>query len=189
MPAESTRGEAWFTALYAAHHLDVVRYHARRIGDADEAGELAQEVFAVAWRRRADVPERELPWLYGVARRVLANRLRAERSRPALVPLEHSEHSEHSQHSEHSEHSRPGQHAGVDERVGDVLTALAGLPRADRELLCLIGWEDLTPAEAAVVLGVSRATVAVRLHRARRRLAGALAARPAPAAYHHQQAR
>src|SRR4051812_46473192 len=89
MPAERTRDEAWFTDLYTAHHLDVVRYHARRIGDVDEAAELAQEVFAVAWRRRADVPQRELPWLYGVARRVLANRLRAEKSRPEQVPLEH----------------------------------------------------------------------------------------------------
>src|SRR3569833_3737290 len=81
-------GEAWFSALYAGHHAHIVRYVLRRLGDPDAATDLAQEVLVIAWRRRDEVPERGLPWLYGVARRLLANQRRARRSAPVLVPLE-----------------------------------------------------------------------------------------------------
>lgn len=52
----------------------------------------------------------------------------------------------------------------------DVAVALDGMPDADREVLRLVVWERLSAAEAAVVLGCSRATFAMRLMRARRRL-------------------
>lgn len=57
-----------------------------------------------------------------------------------------------------------------------VLGALATLGERDRELLLLIAWDGLSQAEAAEVLGIRRPAVATRLHRARRRLADALAA-------------
>jgi RNA polymerase sigma-70 factor (ECF subfamily) len=50
------------------------------------------------------------------------------------------------------------------------LEALAGLGDADRELLMLIGWEELTPTQAARALGISPLAARTRLHRARRRL-------------------
>lgn len=52
-----------------------------------------------------------------------------------------------------------------------MLAALAALSERDRELLMLIAWEGLDHAAAARVLGTTRANIAVRLHRARRRLA------------------
>ena len=45
-----------------------------------------------------------------------------------------------------------------------------------RELVMLVAWEGLEVSEIAALLGVRTGTVAVRLHRARRRLASALAA-------------
>jgi RNA polymerase sigma-70 factor (ECF subfamily) len=59
-----------------------------------------------------------------------------------------------------------------------VLEALAGLSEADRELLTLIGWEELTPTEAAQALGISPRAARTRLHRARRRLRARLAEPP-----------
>lgn len=59
------------------------------------------------------------------------------------------------------------------------LAALADLPEPDRELLTLIGWEELAPSEAAQALGITPATVRVRLHRARRRLRARLGERRA----------
>jgi RNA polymerase sigma-70 factor (ECF subfamily) len=53
---------------------------------------------------------------------------------------------------------------------GAVLEALAGLGEADRELLTLIGWEELTPTQAARALGITPFAARTRLHRARRRL-------------------
>jgi DNA-directed RNA polymerase specialized sigma24 family protein len=58
--------------------------------------------------------------------------------------------------------------------VVDLRAALATLGDADQEILRLIGWEQLTIAEAALVLECGRSAAAVRLHRARRRLAAAM---------------
>jgi RNA polymerase sigma-70 factor (ECF subfamily) len=69
---------------------------------------------------------------------------------------------------------------GGSESVGRVLAALAELSDADRELLTLLAWDGLTRAETAEALGCSRATLAVRVHRARRRLLAAMT-RAAPA--------
>jgi len=57
---------------------------------------------------------------------------------------------------------------------GALASALATLGERDREVLLLTAWEGLAPGEAATVLGCSRNAFAVRLHRARRRLASAL---------------
>jgi RNA polymerase sigma-70 factor (ECF subfamily) len=62
---------------------------------------------------------------------------------------------------------------------GRVLQALGTLAPADRELLLLTAWEQLNRRQVAEVLGISVGTVAVRLHRARGRLARALDAGPA----------
>src|SRR4051794_37726543 len=61
-----------------------------------------------------------------------------------------------------------------------VRAALSRLSPVDRETLMLVAWEELDPAAAARAAGCSRPTFAVRLHRARRRLAGELAALDAP---------
>jgi RNA polymerase sigma factor (sigma-70 family) len=166
MGSPNRRGEDWFAAVYAAQYGRIISYGRRRLAEPDAADELAQEVFVVAWRRRAEVPDNVLPWLYGVARRLLANRRRAA---PAALPLPDPE-------------LMPGpSEPDAVARLTDVRAALTRLSPADQELLRLIGWEELTVAEAATVLGCSRTTAAVRLHRARRRLTDLLASpRPAP---------
>jgi RNA polymerase sigma-70 factor, ECF subfamily len=56
-----------------------------------------------------------------------------------------------------------------------VRAGLATLPVDDREVLTLTVWEELRPAEIAVILGMAPGTVRVRLHRARSRLRAAIA--------------
>ncbi|MEU8152412.1 sigma-70 family RNA polymerase sigma factor [Micromonospora sp. NPDC048986] len=167
MGPPKTRDEGWFTSLYATEYEHIVRYGLRRLADRDASAELAQEVFVVAWRRRAEVPERSLPWLYGVARRILANHWRSRRAAPDLLPI-----------TEVGLERLAGS-SGADTSVGvaDIWTALATLNDLDQEILRLVGWEELTVSEAAKVLGCTGATAAVRLHRARRRLAEAMSAR------------
>jgi len=79
-----------------------------------------------------------------------------------------------------AELSAPDVAEEVAERIS-VLTALAALSEADRELLTLVAWHGLKPNEAAQVVGCSTATYFVRLHRARRRLERAMADPPDPA--------
>ncbi|GGM51164.1 DNA-directed RNA polymerase sigma-70 factor [Micromonospora sonchi] len=161
------RDEDWFTGVYAASYEHVVRYGQRRLADDGAAAELAQEVFVIAWRRRREVPDRSLPWLYGVARRLLANRWRARKAAPDVLPM-----------TDAGLLQEPGV-CGADATVGvaDLQAALATLTDLDQEILRLVGWEELTVAEAAQVLGCTRTTAAVRLHRARRRLNDAMSHR------------
>ena len=73
------RFEEMFTEHYAA-----VRGYALRRTSADAAQDAVAETFLVAWRRLDDVPPDALPWLFGVARRVLANQRRSAARSEAL---------------------------------------------------------------------------------------------------------
>jgi RNA polymerase sigma-70 factor (ECF subfamily) len=153
---------AEFERLYA-EHAGAVRGYALRRCNAAVADDVVADVFLVAWRRLEAVPEDALPWLLGTARRVLANHARA---RDRWVAL-------HERLAAERSHEAPAIDAGME---GTVLRALASLGPTDREALLLVAWEGLAPARAARALDLRPASFAVRLHRARRRLAAALAA-------------
>jgi hypothetical protein len=65
-------------------HAGAVRAYAARRSSLDDADDVVAEVFLIAWRRIDDLPDDPLPWLLGVARRVLANRRRGEVRRAAV---------------------------------------------------------------------------------------------------------
>jgi RNA polymerase sigma factor (sigma-70 family) len=149
-------GDAELEELWHDWHRHVLAYALRR-ADPSTAEDVVAETFTIAWRRLGDVPERPLPWLLGVARRVLANQRRGERRRVALVDRLALQ-----------GRAAPG---APDQQEGRALTALASLGERDREALLLHAWEGLDHAEAGTVMGCSASTFAVRLHRARRRFA------------------
>lgn len=153
--------ETAFDDLYREYAARVFGYVRRRVDDPDATADVTAEVFTVAWRRLADVPDPALPWLLGVARRQLANHYRARRRRYALAQKV----------ARHASRSTAPAPSVADEHLTH---ALRQLSPDDRELLLLIGWEELLPAEAAEVLGLAPATVRTRLHRARQRLEAAL---------------
>jgi RNA polymerase sigma factor (sigma-70 family) len=151
-----------FRRLFAEHFRPIYGYALRRAPSPEQAADVASETFTVAWRRLADVPDgREgRLWLYGVAQRVLANAHRGERRRDRLVERLGAAASQ--RFADGADHGgEPG------ERVRE---ALAELAVTDREVLVLSAWEQLTPVEIGVVLGIPAATVRTRLHRARARL-------------------
>jgi RNA polymerase sigma-70 factor (ECF subfamily) len=156
--------EARFEAMYRQCADEVHAYAMRRAAPA-AADDVVNETFLVAWRRLDEVPEQPLPWLLGVARRVLANRRRTDSRIGALR-----------QRLAVEEPAHAGAHDVDDDVNRRVRLALAGLGERDRELLMLIAWEGLRVHEAAEALGVRSGTLAVRLHRARKRLGEALAA-------------
>ena len=148
-----------FQALFLDTRAALLAYLSRR-APADDAPDLLAEVYLVAWRRRADLPagdERRL-WLYGVARRLLAEHHRTEWKRTdADVGA-----------------GAAGGPEGLsedDQRGEAVRHALESLSDLDRELVTLTTWEGLSPADAARVVGITAGTARVRLHRARGRLA------------------
>jgi RNA polymerase sigma-70 factor, ECF subfamily len=148
-----------FEYLYRATSADVLGYVRRR--SAADADDLVAEVYAVAWRRRADLPAPMLrrAWLFGVARTLLkaAGRER-QRDRELLDEL-----------------ARPASDAdeptSADRTAATVAGALKRLAPRHREVLQLVTWEGLTPAELAVALGIRPGAARVRLHRARQAFA------------------
>jgi RNA polymerase sigma-70 factor, ECF subfamily len=156
-----------FDELYRENYGAVVRY-ARRRADPDTAADVVAETFLIAWQRLDFVladPAAAQPWLYGVARRALAN-IERSRRRAHRVALRVGQHSRDSH--------VPGTAGSVAERAR-LAQALATLSSSDLEVLRLIAWEELDLAGAAIAMGCSRPTMTV-LHRARRRLGKALVA-------------
>ncbi|WP_369263519.1 RNA polymerase sigma factor [Streptomyces sp. R35] len=152
--------EERFTELYRQHHAAVEAYVARRT-DPSSVLDVVANVFLTAWRRFADIPdETELPWLYGVARRTLANDRRAQQRQLSLAELL-------------AVQPPP---LNTERQPDDVLVemdlakAFDLLDEKDREVLRLALWERISLTQCAQVLECSVPTVRVRLFRARKRL-------------------
>ena len=161
-----------FQRLYAAHLDPILGYALRRVATPADAADVVAETFLVAWRRRADVPAGEGArlWLYGVARRVLANQRRGELRRSALGGRLRAE----------LPAVVPDPAGGVAERA-DATRALTRLAKVDREVVELTAWEGLDSREVAEVLGITPMAARARLSRARRRLRVVLGHDPVPA--------
>jgi RNA polymerase sigma-70 factor (ECF subfamily) len=159
------RDEAWFDALYRQWHGPVLAYARRRVAEPDD---LVAEVFTIAWRYRHRVSDPPLPWLLRTASNLSMHAARGDRRRSRLQAKVSGRRDE-------------GTGSDLAEAVVEradastiVLVALETLSAADQELLRLATWEQLSIAESAFVLECSEASVRVRLHRARGRLAKAV---------------
>jgi RNA polymerase sigma-70 factor (ECF subfamily) len=148
--------DAWFRA-YASR---VLAYLLHRT-DSQTAQDVLQEVFVTAFGKADQVPDPPLGWLFGTARRLMANRRRGLRRHDQLIAR---------LMADVGEEADPE----VYELKHAFVQTLATLPVGDREVLTLTGWYDLTPTQAAEALGCTPTAYAVRLHRARKRLASAL---------------
>jgi RNA polymerase sigma factor (sigma-70 family) len=156
-------GVSAFPELMRRHGPAVHAYLERR-GGRDVADDLLSEVFLRAYSALRHYDQRwpdARPWLYGISRNVLREHWRRQRAaadgwtRIAQFAPE--------------EDPWPD----VDDRIdaearrASVRGALAALAPADRDVLLLVTWEGLNPAEAAIALGIPQGTARSRLHRAR----------------------
>ena len=150
-----------FEELFEAHYWAVRAYVLRRAASS-VVDDVVAETFLITWRRLGSVGDDPLPWILGVARRLLANYYRAERRRSALL-------------------------VRLQSLVGPVLvweapasmsvqlaSAMTALSATEREALLLVAWEGLEPGRAAQVAGCSSGAFRARLHRARQRVSNAL---------------
>ncbi|MFC0861947.1 RNA polymerase sigma factor [Sphaerimonospora cavernae] len=157
-----------FEAIYDAYYPAIHQYAARRTGSPDDTADVIAETFLTAWRRVDDVPEGEkaLLWLYGVARRVLANQRRGAVRRAALAERLRAE--------------LAAERPVTPVELEHVRAAFDELPERDREVLALACWEGLTGEQIAEVVGGTAIAARTRLHRARRRLTATLERRHFP---------
>lgn len=152
-----------FRAMFDRNYRPLLAYALRRTARRTDAEDIVAETFTVAWRRLDIVPtddHQQRLWLYGVARRTLANHNRrvgrAARLDARLQSIGGTD--------------QPQHQADEGDDLSGALGALARLSDSDQELLRLALWEELSHGDIAVVVGTSVANVAVRLHRAKRRL-------------------
>jgi RNA polymerase sigma factor (sigma-70 family) len=156
-----------FEAVFREHFVPVHRFIARRVGKA-LAEDLAAEVFATAYRRRAGYHTERgslRSWLYGIAANVVRRYWRDEQqlleldarvARDLLGPLPVAQFAD-----------------AADERVivtalaPRIAGALAALNHDQREVLLLHAWADLSHEEIAAALGIAQGTARSRLSRAR----------------------
>ena len=159
---------ARFERLYDRHYSDILHYALRRMDQPEHAADAVADTFLTAWRRIDDVPAGPdaRPWLFGVARRAMANQRRSTRRRNALVDRLGAELGA----------VRVTPSAASDLALSEVGRVFRTLSGSDRETLTLSAWEGLDTREIAVALDCSHAAARVRLHRARRRFARALRA-------------
>lgn len=151
-----------FERIYDDNYELLLGYALRRTDTAEDAADVVAETFLTAWRRLDDVPEggRARLWLYGTARKVLGNHFRSLRRQRRLADRLRIDLPRLIGDATAASEGPDGRAIGA---------AFARLTVTDRDLLIMVGWEDLDPGQIAAVLGCTRATVRVRLHRARRR--------------------
>jgi len=156
--------ERRFAEVYRRYGKQIRAYCTRRTDGSDVADAVA-ETFLVAWRKIDEIPEGEatLPWLYGVAYRVLSHQWRHKaRGRRLVEKL-----------SGHADVETPPPDVLVvgSETYRLVIRASSRLRPIDQEILRLTLWEELSHTDAAAVLGIDAAAVKQRAYRARRNLA------------------
>lgn len=173
----SDRSDAWWLArslvdkrgfdiVVRRHYDEIFVYFARAVG-REEAADLTQQVFLVAFKRRRKFAgdDTARPWLFGIARNVLRRWYRTEGRRrradgrlwgQAVI--------------------RPDFAEDADGRVSaeavqnELRAALMALPRREREVFILYALGGLTYAEVADTADIPLGTVRSRIHRARLRL-------------------
>lgn len=150
--------------VYERHYRDIYAYCRRRVS-VDLVDDVVSETFVVAWRKRDVMPEGEdtLPWLYGVAYRVVLHKWRGsgrgQRLEAKLASLGVGGVSSAEEVMVISEESR------------QVIQAASRLRPKDQELLRLAFWEELSHSEVAQVLGIKPDAVRQRVSRALKALA------------------
>jgi RNA polymerase sigma factor (sigma-70 family) len=152
-------------AVFREHAPRVLDYARHRGATLQEAEDVVSEVFIVLIRRLEDAPLHPgemLPWLLGVARKVLGNQLRGSRRRQALAAR--------SQEAVVGATWTEQDLATAATQSVIIRQGLEALREKDREALLLVAWDGLRYEEAARVLGCTSGAVAQRILRARRLL-------------------
>jgi RNA polymerase sigma-70 factor (ECF subfamily) len=153
---------ARFERCFRDHYAELLAFARRRVSDRAIAEDVAADTFAVAWRRRDCIPDPALPWLYAIARYVIANEYRSARRRRDLDTRLTD--------GTASPTTAPDPADRVNRRDA-FSAAFARLAEPEREVLRLIAWDGLSTRDAAQVVGCSPGAFRVRFHRARRKLA------------------
>lgn len=149
--------EQEFNDIFRAHLAETSRFIARRT-KAEDVEDLAADLFALAWQKRASIPKGlELPWLYKSARYLISNHNRKQQGRASiLAALKEPE-------------TAPSAESIA---LADIELAAAwkALNAKEQEILALWAFEGLEPKQLAIALEKSENACAIALSRAKAKL-------------------
>jgi RNA polymerase sigma-70 factor, ECF subfamily len=146
--------------LIAGHIPRLRRYARAMTGNSARADDLVQDTLERAWskrylwRRGSDLRA----WLFTIMHNVFVNQLRQGREAHGHVPFD--------------EDGASSVHPAPDHELAmrDLARALEQLPAEYREVVLLVGLEQMSYSEVAKALGVPPGTIMSRLSRGRERL-------------------
>jgi RNA polymerase sigma-70 factor (sigma-E family) len=148
----ATDRDAALADLHRDHYAELVRLACLLLDDRGSGEEVVQDAFVRVHRAWARV-DQPLPYLRSAVLNLARSRMRRR-----LVARRHAEPEERPAASAEEEHVVLMEHQ-------DVLDALRGLPRRQRECLVLRYYLDLSEAEIAATLGISVGSVKSHAHR------------------------
>jgi RNA polymerase sigma factor (sigma-70 family) len=172
-----------FAIFFRRHVSSITLYAVRRCRDPEDVGDLVAETFLVALQAAARyVPETDtaLPWLFGIARRVLAKQRRRSAGARRLLIKNSNSHL----HFTASEEDAVASAIDAARQRPALEAGLARLSNGEREVIELVAYDGLSPAEVAEVLKLSPNAARLRLSRARRHLRQTLELIPESEAHH-----
>ncbi|MFC8515803.1 sigma-70 family RNA polymerase sigma factor [Streptomyces sp. NPDC057257] len=165
-PAPPSGDPAGFSAFYEENFEAVLTFVTRRTSDPHVAADLTADVFVAALEaadRYDSGRGTPIAWLYGIARNVVASHGRGTvRELGAVARLKGR------RLLDTEDIAALEERIDAERAVRELAVQHSTLSEPLRAVLDLVAVDGLTPREAAQVLGISQATVRVRLHRARR---------------------
>jgi RNA polymerase sigma-70 factor (sigma-E family) len=148
-PASGWDADDAVTQLYVAHYASLVRMAALLVRHSGEAEEIVQDAFVAmhgTWHRLRE-PEKALAYI----RQSVVNRARSSQRHHAVVDRHTERHVDNA--------AAADEQALAVERRDEVIAALHDLPTRQREVLVLRYYSELSEAEIADALGISRGAV------------------------------
>lgn len=158
-----------FSIFFRRHVKPVTRYGLRRCSDPNDVADLVSDTFLIALQasgRYEPQTHTALPWLFGIARRVLARQRRRVSSSIRLARKAGA----HELLVEGDEAEAIAAAIDASRQREDLEAALATLSSGEREVFVLVAFDGLTLGEAAIALGMNGNAARLRLSRARKRL-------------------
>lgn len=176
---EMTTSSTELTESLATHREAILRYIRSIVRDEADAEDLVQETLLRAYDKLSSLedPARLVPWLYRIATNVTHDRFRSASHRHRPLPLDENSGGEGAPDSLKLmavDSTRLDKVMEQREMSSCVQQYIEDLSDPHRAVVMLHDVQGLTNPEIAAMLGVSLATVKIRLHRARTKLRAAL---------------
>src|ERR1019366_10040388 len=135
-----------FERFFHSHFQIIWSYVARRVSQ-QSVDDVVSRSFAVAWQKYQTIPQppEDRLWMFGVARRCIADQRRSDDRQLRLVARIAVE----------AQELHPPLDSSGDPRAVEVLLAIDELAPLDREALQLVLWDGLSHDDAARVMECS----------------------------------